>query len=75
MLFVGGVLGFIGYVMLLTAAHRRSIPWFLGCLLVPFAALVFVALNFRTAGKPFAILLIGTVFSAIGCDMAGILFD
>jgi hypothetical protein len=72
LLIVGAVLGFVGVVMLLTAAYRRSIWWMLACLFIPPVYLIFLFVAPKTAAKPFAIALAGIFLECFGASLAGI---
>ncbi len=61
----------VGQVMFLAVAFKRSLWWFFGCLFVPLADIVFLALNFRLTAKPFGIVLLGLVVAGLGDYLTG----
>jgi len=63
-----GIIGLIGLIILLggtvwfyVVSFRVSVGWGIACLLVPFAALVFLFKYWGAACKPFGVSIIGTV--------------
>ena len=60
-LILGMVLALTSGIWFLVIAFKENVWWGFGCLLVPFAALVFVILYFRKAWLPFAVNLLATV--------------
>lgn len=61
----GAVTTVIGAIWFLVIAFRRHILWGLGCLLVPFVALVFLYKYFKTVAKPFGLACLGCVLVAV----------
>lgn len=66
---VGGIICLIGSIMFLIVAFKESILWGIACLIIPFAALVFLFMHWDRAGKPFLIYLAGIVPIALGAFM------
>ncbi|MFC1735679.1 hypothetical protein ACFL1X_06145 [Candidatus Hydrogenedentota bacterium] len=74
---VGGIASFVCGIWLLIEAFKTSIIWGLCYLFVPFAALVFVVMNWEKAKKPFlyglgaaAVMVLGMIVMAIGAPSA-----
>ena len=63
---IGCIIYLVGAVKFLIAAFNESIVWFICCLIVPFAGLVFLILHWNVAKKPFVTMLIGMVPMVIG---------
>ena len=77
MVFLGMALDGIGYIIMLVGsiwvlviAFQESVLWGVCALLIPFAILVFVVMNWEKAGKPFLISLAGIVPMVIGTVIA-----
>jgi hypothetical protein len=64
------VMGIAG-IVLLTQAFQQSILWGLGYLLVPFVALIFVAMYWHDTKKPFLYLLGGLAVFIVGIALGG----
>jgi len=71
LLAIGGIGMFVSGIWLLVVAFQESIWWGLGCILVPFVALIFVAMHWDKAGKPFLVQLACLVPYLAGLFMAG----
>jgi hypothetical protein len=69
---LGFVIGLYGEIRFLVTAYKRNLWWFFGCLFLPVAGWVFLALNLKATIKPFALSLIGLVIAGLGARMAGI---
>ena len=69
---VGCIAAFIGELFLLAMAFKRSLLWFLGCLMFPVLWFVFLAMNPKTTAKPLAMLILGLLFAWFGSRLAGI---
>ena len=70
---VGALAGLVGGVMILVAAFKKSVGWGIASLLIPFAALVFVFMNWAAAKRGFLISLGGAAVSVIGVIVAATL--
>ena len=66
LIYIGGLISFVGGIMLLVVAFKNSVWWGLGSLFIPFVSLIFVILNWQDAKKSFFISLAGTVLMFIG---------
>ena len=53
LLIVGIITSLVGTIWFLTVAFQESIFWGLGCLFIPFVALIFLFTHWDTAGRPF----------------------
>ena len=74
-LFVVGVLvSIVGEVMFLTAAYRRSLLWFLGCLFLPIVWIVFFLLHLKETWRPVLMCATGFVVSSVGYWAGGFQF-
>lgn len=71
LLAVGLLAALASEVRLLAAAFKCGLGWFFGCLFVPLADIVFLALNFRLTAKPFGIVLLGLVVAGLGDYLTG----
>ena len=74
LLFVGSIAIIIGEIMLLTAAYKRSLVWFFGCLFFPIFWLLFLFSNLKLTIKPFCVFLLGLVAGWFGYRLTGIEF-
>ena len=72
LLVLGFVVGLYWQIRFLVVAYRQSVWWLLGCLFVPFADWVFLALNFKATRKPFGLSLLALMVAGLGGRMAGI---
>ena len=70
LLIIGAIIGLVGGVMLLIEAFKASLVWGLCYVFVPFAALVFVAMNWQVAKKPFLTNLAGFAIMFLGVMLA-----
>ena len=68
---VGGIAALVGGIWFLIVAFQENILWGLGCLFIPFVALVFLIMHWDKAGKPFLIELAGAVAAIVGSIMMG----
>jgi len=66
LIYIGGLISFIGGIWLLVVAFKTSVWWGLGTLLLGPVGLVFVILHWQDAKKPFLVSLAGTVLMIIG---------
>lgn len=80
LLIAGLIAAIIGSVMIIVAAFRESIVWGVASLLIPFAAFVFIALNWEEAKTGFfwsvgglALMLAGSMM-APGAEAASLEF-
>jgi hypothetical protein len=70
---IGVIACLIGEIGMLVVAYRRGFLWLLGCLLFgPFCWLALLAVNFKSAVKPFALAVLGLIAAWGGGLMAGI---
>ena len=67
---IGYIIMLVGSIWVLVVAFQESVLWGVCALLIPFAALVFVVMNWEKAGKPFLISLAGIVPLVIGTMIA-----
>jgi hypothetical protein len=72
LLFSGIIISVFGEIQFLVIAYRRSALWFLGCLIIPFVALIFFLFNFQATAKPVGLQILGLIIAGIGGLMAGI---
>ncbi len=63
LLISGFLLFLIGNVLFLIATFRAGIFWGLGCLFLPFISFIFLFVHWKTAAKPFLIILLGIALS------------
>ena len=63
---VGSIVSLVGGIMFLIVAFQESILWGLGCLFIPFVALIFLIMFWDKASKPFLIQLAGIVPIFVG---------
>lgn len=66
LLLLGGVAAVVGSLMLVVAAFRTGVLWGLACLLIPFAALVYLVLHWDEARTGFLLNLAGLAVAALG---------
>lgn len=59
LLIIGWVVAVVGGIMLLVVAFKESVLWGLGCLLVPFVALIFLIMHWSQAKNAFFVQLAG----------------
>jgi hypothetical protein len=71
-LVIGFIAAFIGELMFLTVAYKRSLLWFLACLFVPIVCWVFFFLNMKATIKPFTLQVVGVLLAGFGGYMAGL---
>jgi hypothetical protein len=71
LILLGFAIAFLGEVMFLALAYRRSLWWFFGCLFLPIVCWIFFLLNIKTAFKPFCVQVLGVVLLGIGLLMTG----
>ena len=72
LLFGGCVAGLVGEFVLLGLALKRSLFWFLGCLMFPLLWLVFFCLNPKMTAKPLGVFMLGIAAAYVGCRFTGI---
>lgn len=69
----GCLAALVGELLMLKMAYRYGPLWFIACLLLaPLTWLALLALDFKAAGKPFALALGGVLAVGMGGMMAGI---
>jgi hypothetical protein len=69
LMLVGGITNLVGAVMLLAAAKRVGVGWFIGCLftiLLPFFCIAY----WQEARKPFCLWISGFLVAGIGTMIA-----
>ncbi|HXC99995.1 MAG TPA: hypothetical protein VN048_11690 [Verrucomicrobiae bacterium] len=71
LILIGWLVGLVGGIMLLVAAFKVNIWWGLGCIFLPFVALVFLFMHWPVAKNPFFIELAGIVLVIIGIMLGG----
>ena len=70
---IGCIVCLIGELLMLRLAYRRGFGWLLGCLLLaPFCWLALLAVDFKSARRPFALAAFGFIAAGVGGLMAGI---
>ena len=67
--FVGGLIAFIGSIMIIINAFKESVLWGLGCLLINPVIIIYVLLNFGDNWKYVAMYGIGIVILICGFSM------
>lgn len=67
---IGYIVMLVGFIWIVVTAFKTSIGWGLASLLIPIVALVFVAMNWAVAKKPFLIWLAGLALAIIGGVLA-----
>jgi hypothetical protein len=72
LLSLGVLVSVVGEVLFLTVAYKRSLWWFLGCLLLLPVYVIFLFLNLKTTFRPFAISIVGLVIACFGGWLADI---
>jgi len=70
-LWIGLIVGVVGWLWLAWVAFQESVLWGLGTLIVPCVALVFAIMYWEEAKVPFLVLIAGNVLAAIGRYGAG----
>ena len=75
LLVIGLLTAFIGELMFLTVAYKRSLLWFFACLFVPIVCWVFFFLNMKATIKPFALQVIGLLLAGLGGYMARVIWS
>ena len=63
---IGGLVAFVGSIMILIAAFKTSLAWGFCSLFLPFVILVFTFTHWAEAKKGFLISLAGAVVQGIG---------
>ena len=69
---VGILTAFVGELMFLAIAYKRSLWWFFGCLFVPIVCWIFFFLNMKTTLKPFGLQVLGLLLAGVGGCLAGV---
>lgn len=69
---LGGLIAFVGSIMILIEAFKTSILWGLGSIFIPFVGLVFVAMHWQRASRGFMIWAAGFVLIVIGSVLGGL---
>jgi hypothetical protein len=70
LLVLGGIVLFVGNIMVLIQAFRASIVWGLGSLFIPLVSLIFVATHWAESKKGFLIALLGLVVLLAGVALS-----
>src|SRR5438046_1572795 len=68
---IGYIVAIVGMIMILIQAFQESVIWGIGCLLVPFVALIFVAMHWEETKKGFLLQLAGVALIVVGVFAAG----
>ena len=69
---IGCITCLIGQILMLKLAYRRGFGWLLGCLLLaPLCWLALLAVDFKSAAKPFAMAVLGLIAVGAGDLMIG----
>ena len=63
---VGGLVSFVGTIMILIEAFKESILWGIGSLIVPFVILAFIITRWEVSKKGFLISLGGVAMQIVG---------
>jgi hypothetical protein len=71
----GSITWLFGEILMLKVAYKQGLGWFFGCLFFPPLWLALLALDFKSAAKPFAITLLGMIATVTGGLMAEVKFD
>ncbi len=71
MAIVGYIICFVGSIMLLIHAFRKSVGWGLASLFIPFVLLVFTFMNWDDCKKGFLVSMAGIVILVVGGIMVG----
>jgi hypothetical protein len=66
LLYLGGLIAFVGGIWLLVVAFKESVWWGLGSIFIPFVSLVFVIVHWQVSKKPFLIQLAGIALCIVG---------
>ena len=69
LLALGGITCLVGGIWFLVVAFQESVLWGLGCLLVPFVAIIFLIMHSDKALKPFLVQLVGLLPYGAGVYM------
>ena len=72
LIFLGSIAAIISEFILLAIAFKRSLLWFIGCLVFPVLLLAFFILNPKKTGKPLVALVLGASIAWLGFRLAGI---
>lgn len=67
LLWVGCIVMFVADIRFLVVTYRHSVPWFLVCLFLPPAGLIFFLLHVKETWRPVALYFVGLVVVGIGC--------
>jgi len=63
---LGLVLAIVGGVWIAIEAFKEGLLWGIGCLLIPLVGLIFVALHWDVAKRPFLIQMVGVALYFLG---------
>jgi len=70
---IGCIASLLGEVLMLKLAYKRGFGWLLACLLIaPVCWLALLAVQFKSAARPFALAVFGLIAAGVGGMMAGI---
>lgn len=70
---IGSIACLIGEILMLKLAYRRGFGWLLCCLMLgPLCWLALLAVQFKSAARPFALAFFGLIAAGVGYMMAGI---
>ncbi len=70
LLFLGLIVGMIGWVMMLVEAFKRNIWWGLGSFFIPLITLIFAFINWTEAWKGFMVWFAGSAVAMVAVIMA-----
>jgi len=70
LILAGKIAGLIGFVLILIAAYRESLLWFIGSLFIPLITLAFVILHWQEGKRGFFWTLGGTLLWFVGAAAA-----
>jgi hypothetical protein len=62
---IGGLIAFIGGLMIIIAAFRIHVGWGLGCIFVPFVSIVFIIAHWSEAKRGVLIWIPGIIIAGI----------
>ena len=61
-----------GELRFLVIAYHRNLWWFFGCLFVPLVSWIFLVMNWKATIRPFLLITIGFLVTALGASLAGV---
>jgi hypothetical protein len=72
LLIVGLIVAIYGQIRFLVLVYNRNLWWFLGSLVAPPVAWVFLFLDLKATIKPFGLSLLGLLVAGLSCWMSGV---